>query len=215
MLLNYLNSSKKGNGASNHHENGGEAGKTMTKSQQLVHSLLKQICEQTNGAMFSFDEALTLLSTYQAKAIRSAGTKYTMTIGETFKLPIVVMIKTKEYKPDLFKFKKVYAKDPSVALSLDRARFTKDDEQRDLNDKSDLVDAYKYGSTYVPVTNADDLRLKAEKCFSLLGFSKKETVKRHYYLGDSLNQVVPDPAHGEDVEEGSNFFLILIFHLPL
>lgn len=187
--------------------------KIMSKSQRTVYSILKDICDTTNGALFSFDEALSLLSMYQAKSIRSAGTKYTMTIGTSFKLPIVSMIKCKEYKPDLFKFKKVYAKDASVELATDRARFTKDDEQRDLNDKSDLVDAYRYGSTYVPIDNADELRLKAEKCFSLLGFTKSKNIKRHYYLGDSVNQIVPDPAYGENAEEGKYIINKIYFYM--
>lgn len=87
-------------------------------------------------------------------------------------------------------------------MKIDRARFTKDDEQRDLDDKTDVVDAFKYGSTYVPIDNdSDTLKLKVEKCFSMLGFTKSENVKRYYYLGDSVNQIVPDAAAGEECEE--------------
>ena len=104
---------------------------------------------------------------YQAKAIKSTGTKYTMTIGDSFSLPIVSLIKCKENKPELFRFKKVYAKDETVELKTDRARFTKDDEQRDL-DNADIVDAYRYGSTYVPIDDAESLRLQVTKSFNLM-----------------------------------------------
>jgi ATP-dependent DNA helicase 2 subunit 2 len=86
---------------------GADETKTMTREQMKTQALLQQICEKTEGAMFSFDEALTLLSHYQSKAIKSMGTKFVLTIGENFKMPIVSMIKCKENKPDLFKFKKV------------------------------------------------------------------------------------------------------------
>lgn len=179
-----------------------EESKTLTRQQLGTLKLLKKICNHTDGAMYSFDEALTLLSQYQSKAIRSAGTKYTLTIGTKLRLPIVSMIKCKESKPDIFKFKKVYAKDENVDLKMDKARFTKDEEQRDLDDKSDVVDAYKYGSTYVPIDNdSDALKLKVEKCFSLLGFTKSENVRREYFLGDSVQQIVPDPAAGDECEE--------------
>lgn len=176
--------------------------KRMSKAQKETFNILKQVCDKTEGAMFSFDEALTLLSTYQSKIIKSTGTKYQMTIGEKFKLPIVSMIKCKENKPELFRFKKVFAKDENVELKTDRARFTKDDEQRDLDDKTDVVDAYRYGSTYVPIdTDSSVLRLQVEKCFSVLGFTKSENVRRYYYLSDAVHQIVPDPSAGDDVEE--------------
>jgi hypothetical protein len=152
--------------------------------------------------MYSFDEALTLLSHYQAKAVKSSGTKYTLTIGSKFRMPIVSMIKCKENKPEVFRFKRVYAKDENVELKTDRARFTKDEEQRDLDDKNDVIDAYKYGSTYVPIdADSDALKLKVEKCFSLLGFTKSKNIKRSFYLGDSVQQILPDPAAGDSYEE--------------
>ncbi len=96
---------------------------------------------------------------------------------------------------------KVYAKDESVELKTDRARFTKDDEQRDLDEKTEVVDAYRYGSTYVPIDDADSVKLQAEKCFDLLGFTKSDNVKRHYLLSEGVQQIMPDPASGEEVHE--------------
>ena len=175
--------------------------KLITKEQLKVQSILKKICEKTEGAIYTFDEVLTLLSTYQSKSVKSSGTKYMLTIGESFKLPVKAMIKCKENKPEMFRLKKVYAKDETVELKTDRARFTKDDEQRDLDDKTDVVDAYKYGSTYVPIDDPESLKLKAEKCFSVLGFTKAENVRRHYFLSDCVYQIVPDSNSGEDGQE--------------
>ena len=124
-----------------------------------------------------------------------------MTIGESFKMPIVSLIKCKENKPEIFRFKKVYAKDETVELKIDRTRFTKDDEKRNLDDKADVIDAFRYGSTNVPIDDPESVKLKVEKCFTLLGFTKSDTVKRHYYLSDSVNQIMPDGAGGPEVEE--------------
>ena len=173
----------------------------MTNEQKRVQKALRDICEKTEGAMYSFGEVLTLLSCYQAKSIKSSGTKYLMKIGENFKMPIVSMIRCKENKPDLFKFKKVYAKDESVNIKTDRARFTKDDEQRDLDDKNDLVDAYRYGTDYIPIDDTEALRLKADKCFDVLGFTKSENINRNQFLSESVNQIMPDPASDDGVEE--------------
>lgn len=174
--------------------------KTLTRQQLATQKVLQQICDQTEGAMYSFDEALTLLSHYQAKAIKSVGTKYMLTIGSKLRMPIVSIIKCKESKPELFRFKKVYAKDENVELKTDKARLTMDEEQRDL-EESELMDGYKYGSKGVPVDmDPENLRLKVEKCFTLLGFTKSSNVKRPHYLGDSLHQIIPDAAAGGDCE---------------
>jgi hypothetical protein len=174
----------------------------MTTAQKKVQSLLAQVCDRTNGALFSLNEALTLLSMYQSKSVKSMGTKFTLTIGDSLKLPVVSLIKCKENKPELFRFKKVMAQDETVELKSDRARFTKDDEQRELDSKTDVIDAYKYGSTYVPIdADADSLRLKVEKCFSLLGFTKSTFVKRYYFLSEAVNQIMPDPAAGPGLDE--------------
>jgi ATP-dependent DNA helicase 2 subunit 2 len=127
--------------------------KPMTAQQRSNRETLCKILntegEDSLNSIYSFEEALSCVSMYQAKATRSTGTKFQLSIGENFRLPVVSMIKCTENKPILFKFKKVYAKDETVELKLDRARFTKDDEQRDLDDKTDCVDAYKYGSTFM------------------------------------------------------------------
>lgn len=79
----------------------------MTKEQRKTREILEQVCESSEGAMYSFDEVLTSLSTYQAREVKSAGTKYQMRIGTNFVMPVVSVIMVKESKPDLFKLKRV------------------------------------------------------------------------------------------------------------
>ena len=174
--------------------------KPLSSEQRETQRLLAELCAATDGGLFSFDEALHFLSTYQTKAVRSAGTKYTLTIGDSLlALPVVSVIKYQENKPQQFRFKRVYARDETAEVKSDRVLFTKDDDQRDLDAKSDLVDAFRYGTTFIPVDNPDLLRLRSEKQFTLLGFTKKRNVPRHYYVGASVNQVMADPKAGEDV----------------
>jgi hypothetical protein len=35
----------------------------------------------------------------------------------------------------------------------------------------------------------------------MLGFTKSHNVKRHYYLSESVNQIMPDPVAGPEAEE--------------
>ena len=182
--------------------------KLMTEEQIKNQQILSTIASESNGSLRSFDEVLTFLSLYQSKSIKSTGTKYSLEIGKNFKFPIVSMIKVKESKPDLFRFKKVYAKDESVSVKIDHARFTKDDEQRDLDDKSEVVNAFRYGTTFVPIDNPDLLRYPVEKCFSLLGFTNADNVKRYYYVGDSVQQILPDASHCN--EDDQRAFLSMV-----
>lgn len=168
--------------------------KELTDVQKSNQKALEKIVLGTDGAVYTYEEVLSILSTYEAKSVKSAGTKYEFKIGDSFTIPIISLIKVKESKPDLFKFKKVYAKDESVDLVIEHARFTKDDEQRDLSDKAEIVDAYKYGTSYIPIDNSDKLKYPAEKCFTLLGFTKSDNIKRHYFLGDNVSEIVTDES---------------------
>ncbi len=95
----------------------------------------------------------------------------------------------------------MYAKDESVELKTDRALFTKDDEQRDLDEKTEVVDAYRYGTTYVPIDDPDSVKLQVEKCFDMLGFTKSENIKRHYPVSEGVQQIMPDPSSSPEVHE--------------
>ena len=59
----------------NGHNHSNSETKVMTKQQKEVQSILRQTCTNTDGSLYSFSEALKVLSVYQAKSIRSAGTK--------------------------------------------------------------------------------------------------------------------------------------------
>ena len=62
----------------NRHNNGTASNthqKEMSLQQRETQRLLFRTCTRTDGSMYSFNEALKVLSVYQAKAVRSAGTK--------------------------------------------------------------------------------------------------------------------------------------------
>jgi hypothetical protein len=52
-----------------------------------------------------------------------------------------------------------------------------------------------------PIDDTDALKLSVEKCFSLLGFTKAENIKKQYFMGTGTNQILPDPSGGEEGEE--------------
>jgi hypothetical protein len=83
----------------------------------------------------------------------------------------------KENKPSIFRLKKVYARDPTCEIKIDRGRYTKDEHDEEI-DHDELTDGFRYGTTFVPITKEalDDLKYHSEKCFSIIGFSDANLV---------------------------------------
>ncbi|KAI8590134.1 SPOC like C-terminal domain-containing protein [Geranomyces variabilis] len=68
-----------------------------------------------------------------------------------------------------------------------------DEEDADV-DKADLVKAYKYGKTLVPLSAEDEaaMKLRTVKGMSIIGFVKRELVLRYHYMSNIL-YVNPQP----------------------
>ena len=88
-----------------------------------------------------------------------------------------------------------------MELKTERTRTTKDEEQRNLDEKEDVIDAYRYGTDYIPIDDPESLRLHAEKCFDILGFTNSSNVPRHYFMSDGVSQVQPQPDAEQNVRE--------------
>ncbi|KAJ3154968.1 X-ray repair cross-complementing protein 5 [Geranomyces michiganensis] len=68
-----------------------------------------------------------------------------------------------------------------------------DEEDADIN-KEDLVRAYKYGKTLVPLSVEDEaaMKLQTQKGMSVIGFVKRELVLRYHFMSNIL-YVNPQP----------------------
>lgn len=84
----------------------------------------------------------------------------------------------KDNKPGIFRLKKVYARDPTNEIKVDRGRYTKDEEDREV-EQEELTDGFRYGTTFVPINKEtlEDMKYHSEKCFSILGFSDANMVR--------------------------------------
>ena len=100
-----------------------------------------------------------------------------MQLGD-LKLHINTYIQVKENKPGIFRLKKVYARDPTSEIKVDRGRYTKDEQDEELN-KEELTDGFRYGTTFVPISKEtlEDMKYHSEKCFSIIGFSDGNSVR--------------------------------------
>ena len=83
----------------------------------------------------------------------------------------------KDNKPAIFRLKKVYARDPTTEIKVDRGRYTKDEQDQEI-EKDEITDGFRYGTTFVPINKEtlDDMKYQSEKCFSIIAFSDANMV---------------------------------------
>ncbi len=93
------------------------------------------------------------------------------------KLHICTYIQVKDNKPGIFRLKKVYARDPTTEIKVDRGRYTKDEQDQEI-EKEELTDGFRYGTTFVPINKEtlDEMKYQSEKCFSIIAFSDANMV---------------------------------------
>ncbi|KAK7091978.1 hypothetical protein V1264_009592 [Littorina saxatilis] len=164
-------------------------GKDKTPQQRAGEAMAKYIIEKSNGASYSFNEALPALSYFQSRQVRPTAWKCLLEVGPNLKIPINGYIKMKEFKLKQ-SWKNVYAKDPSLEIKRERTHHLDDEEETEV-DPDDIVEGYCYGSDRVPMTAEDKetMKYQSEKCFKVLGFTQTEHVKRGHHMGDSCLSV--------------------------
>ncbi|CAF2593188.1 unnamed protein product [Rotaria sp. Silwood2] len=172
--------------------------KPLTQQQQTGVRIINQIVNTTEGTLFTFREALTILSVHQSKNVKPTATKYIMQLAD-LKLHICTYIQVKDNKPGIFRLKKVYARDPTSQIKIDRGRYTKDEQDQEI-EKEELTDGFRYGTTFVPINKEtlDDMKYQSEKCFSIIGFSDANMMRRSLYLGDTVYEVIAEPGYEEE-----------------
>ncbi|CAF1443443.1 unnamed protein product [Adineta steineri] len=180
-----------------HHRN---QKKPLTPQQKTGIRIINDIVNTTEGSLFTFREALGMLSIHQSKTVKPTATKYIMQLAD-IKLHICTYIQVKDNKPGIFRLKKVYARDPKSEIKVDRGRYTKDEHDEEI-EKEELTDGFRYGTTFVPINKEtlDDMKYQSEKCFSVIGFSDANMMRRSLYLGDTVYEVIAEPTYEEEAQ---------------
>ncbi|CAF0919684.1 unnamed protein product [Adineta steineri] len=182
-----------------HHHNRNQK-KPLTPQQKTGIRIINDIINTTEGSLFTFREALGMLSIHQSKTVKPTATKYIMQLAD-IKLHICTYIQVKDNKPGIFRLKKVYARDPKSEIKVDRGRYTKDEHDEEI-EKEELTDGFRYGTTFVPINKEtlDDMKYQSEKCFSVIGFSDANMMRRSLYLGDTVYEVIAEPTYEEEAQ---------------
>lgn len=129
--------------------------------------VLKQVAEQIDGNVFEISEALELLSVL-TKRTRTTTIQCPLRITESFSINLKMAAKTMPLRlPTAKKLHENAAVERSVSHFAD-----------ELIDKSDLVKAYRYGKTLVPVHKIDEARNDEERSMMLIGFCPSDRIRR-------------------------------------
>ncbi|EDO36674.1 predicted protein [Nematostella vectensis] len=82
----------------------------------------------------------------------------------------------------------------SMEVTMERTYHRNDEDQTEI-EKENVAQGYRYGKTIVPLTKIDKegMKLETEKCLSVLGFSHKDNIKRHHYIGENVTAFTAQP----------------------
>uniref|UniRef100_A0A665WWE8 Ku domain-containing protein n=1 Tax=Echeneis naucrates TaxID=173247 RepID=A0A665WWE8_ECHNA len=178
-------------------------GKGLSKEQKIGSDMMKHI-------LLSLDEedGLDEIYTFRLNAIeqlcmfkrierRPMPWPCQLTIGSALSIRIVGYKAVTEEK-----LKKMWITvDAQTTLKEDVKRETVnclDDDNETEVQKDDIIQGFRYGSDIVPFSKVDQEQMKYKhdgKCFAVLGFTKKNMVHRHQFMG---NQVIKIFAAKDD-----------------
>lgn len=160
-----------------------EATNTQTNSQRLFSNVI----EQVGGFLAHIDVAENQLMTFDKKKTRPMPWNAIFTIGSHLKINCSAYVSVQEEK-FLAPFK-VESINPNTITRL-VTEYAKNNQPVEKPDEEDVIKAYAYGSTLVPLED-DVLYERNEKCFACLAFTKRELVLNEYLVGRGCHVVLP------------------------
>ncbi|XP_064382719.1 X-ray repair cross-complementing protein 5-like [Halichondria panicea] len=173
---------------------------TKKTPQQIAgEGVLQRIVETVDGLCFSFHEELQMASLIRKGAKRqTARFSGNLEIGKQFQIACKIYTKTMEEKPPSWKklsaVSQASSKPESMGVKMHRSYHLNDEDETEV-DMDNVAKGYWYGKSLIPVSDADEkaMALQAPRCLSLLGFSKRSSIKNHQTLGNGVQVVVANP----------------------
>lgn len=173
-------------------------GKGLSREQRSGLEMVKHIMlsldeEEGLEEIYTFRNAVEQLCMFKRIERRPMAWPCQLTIGSSLSIRIVGFKAVTEEK-----LKKMW-------VTVDAQTNRKDDVKREtvycLDDdnetevqKEDIVQGFRYGSDIVPFSKVDQDQMKYKhdgKCFAVLGFTKKNLVLRHQFMGTQVVKIFP------------------------
>ena len=178
-----------------------------SENQKSIKEKLKILQENTeNVKLFTATTANDIYHQFKKKKINPVSKfRGPFIISPNLSLDVMVYSKTAQALiPSLKRYSKVaeYSDEPGTCeVHNERIYYVNDDPDKKAVEKDLITKAYYYGSSLVPVSKTDEVRLKNEepKCLKVIGFTDSFRVPRHFFMS-GVDIVVPNPASPEDIK---------------
>ena len=178
-----------------------------SENQKIIKEKLKILQDNTeNVKLFTATTANDIYHQFKKKKINPVSKfRGPFIISPNLSLDVMVYSKTTQSLiPSLKKYSKVaeYSDAPGTCeVQNERIYYVNDDPDKKAVEKDLITKAYYYGSSLVPVSKTDEVRLKNEepKCLKVIGFTDSFRVPRHFFMS-GVDIVVPNPASPEDIK---------------
>ena len=184
-----------------------ETNDNESENQKETKEMLKILQSNTeNVKLFTATTANDIYHQFKKRKINPT-TKFRgpFIISPNLSLDVMVYSKTTTQNiPSLKKYSKAveYSDAPGTCeIQNERIYYINDDPEKKAVEKELITKAYYYGSSLVPVSATDEVRLKNEepKCLKVIGFTDAYRVPRHYFMS-GVDIVVPNPTSNEDIK---------------
>ena len=178
-----------------------------SENQKKTKELLNILQDNTeNVKLFTATTANDIYHQFKKKKINPvAKFRGPLIISPNLSLDVMTYSKTTPAViPSLKRYSKVaeYSDEPGTCeVQNERIYYVNDDPDKKAVEKELITKAYYYGSSLVPVSQTDEVRLKNEepKCLKVIGFTDSYRVPRHFFMS-GVDIVVPNPASEEDIK---------------
>ena len=177
----------------------GEPGQELTKQQKASEQILGVLTASVQGAVYPSSTAMQIYKQFRKRMVYPvAKYKGPLDLGLGFGIDVCVYGKTKEEPlPSLKKHSSVveYSEDAKEALvKMSRESVLEDDPTSTVIDPENIIKAYYYGKSIVPVTNDDEdlLKYQSRKSMKVLGYLPSANIPRHYFMS-GVDIVLPVP----------------------
>uniref|UniRef100_A0A672QJM0 X-ray repair cross-complementing protein 5 n=1 Tax=Sinocyclocheilus grahami TaxID=75366 RepID=A0A672QJM0_SINGR len=164
----------------------------QTQGLEMVKNIMTSLEEEDSlEEVYTFSDALQKLSIFKRIDRRPMAWPCQLTIGSSLTIRIVGYKAVTEEK-----VKKSWAIVEAQSHQRDDVKretvYCLDDDNETEVQKDDTIQGFRYGSDIVPFSKVDEDQMKYKsdgKCFSVLGFTKQELIRRHQFMGSQVVKV--------------------------
>ena len=167
------------------------------QEEQRNEQILKDFCEQvSDGAVYTVDEALGMLTEFMTRRVRQVATfRGNLTIlPRDLEIPINLFTKTSITRlPPAKKYSPFGGE--GVERTLTYAEY-QNEKNSSLSGRDELIKAYRYGRSLVPFHKIDEAQMgfKTSKSFHVLGFLPASKIDRESFMS-GVYAIVGEPGN--------------------